>query len=128
MLKSILKKTYLSFNKIKIIHSIPGRIRLFIPFLNKIPKEFRKYESYTISILKLKKGINTVNFSYPTSKILIEYDRNSLTESDIVNWLNEIWKIIIDNEKIYKGMPLNKIEYNMDSFYKTLKNELEVKR
>ncbi|MDY4010048.1 MAG: cation transporter [Fusobacterium gastrosuis] len=125
MLKDILKKTYLMFNKVKVLHSIPGRIRLFIPSLDQLPEQMKKYEDYTTAILKLKDGIKRIEYSYLTSKILIEYDKEKLAEKDIVDWLNKIWKIIVDNEHIYQGMTVNQIEDNIKKFYLMLKERLE---
>lgn len=125
MLKDILKKTYLMFNKVKVLHSIPGRIRLFIPSLDQVPEQMKKYEDYTTAILKLKDGIKKIEYSYLTSKILIEYDKEKLVEKDIVDWLNKIWKIIVDNEHIYQGMTVNQIEDNIKKFYLMLKERLE---
>lgn len=125
MLKNILKKTYLMFNKVKVLHSIPGRIRLFIPSLDQVPEQMKKYEDYTTAILKLKDGIKKIEYSYLTSKILIEYDKEKLAEKDIVDWLNKIWKIIVDNEHIYQGMTVNQIEDNIKKFYLMLKERLE---
>ncbi|MCI7223233.1 HMA2 domain-containing protein [Fusobacterium sp.] len=125
MLKDILKKTYLMFNKVKVLHSIPGRIRLFIPSLDQVPEQMKKYEDYTTAILKLKDGIKRIEYSYLTSKILIEYDKEKLVEKDIVDWLNKIWKIIVDNEHIYQGMTVNQIEDNIKKFYLMLKERLE---
>ncbi|MDD7392338.1 MAG: cation transporter [Fusobacterium gastrosuis] len=125
MLKDILKKTYLMFNKVKVLHSIPGRIRLFIPSLDQVPEQMKKYEDYTTAILKLKDGIKKIEYSYLTSKILIEYDKEKLAEKDIVDWLNKIWKIIVDNEHIYQDMTVNQIEDNIKKFYLMLKERLE---
>lgn len=41
MFKNILKQTYLMFNKVKVVHSIPGRIRLLIPSLDKFPEQMK---------------------------------------------------------------------------------------
>lgn len=125
MLKNLLKKTYLMFNKVKVVHSIPGRIRLFIPSLDQFPEQMKKYENYITAIIKLKAGINNIEYSYTTSKILVEYDKTKLKEADIVNWLNKIWKIIVDNEDVYQGMSMDKVEKNVKKFYEMLKNELE---
>ena len=54
MIEKLLKNTYLMFHKVKVIHSIPGRIRVFVPFLNEIPENFKKYEDYVKDIIKLK--------------------------------------------------------------------------
>jgi len=125
MFKNILKKTYLMFNKVKVVHSIPGRIRLFIPSLDKFPEQMKKYEHYITAIIKLKDNIKSVEYSYLTSKILIEYDKMKLKEQDIVEWLNKIWKIIVDNENVYQGMSVDDVEKNVKKFYEMLKSELE---
>ncbi|WP_427171240.1 cation transporter [Fusobacterium nucleatum] len=125
MFKNILKKTYLIFNKVKVVHSIPGRIRLLIPSLDKFPEQMKKHEHYITSIIKLKNGIKSIDYSYLTSKVLIEYDKEKLKEHDIVDWLNKIWKIIVDNENIYQGMSVDDVEKNIKRFYEMLKSELE---
>lgn len=125
MLKNILKNTYLLFNKVKVIHSIPGRLRLLIPSLDKAPEQIKKYENYITSIIKLKDGIKNIEYSYLTSKILIEYDKTILNEKEIVEWLNKIWKIIVDNEDVYYGMTVLEIEKNVTKFYKMLQKELK---
>ena len=125
MLKNILKQTYLMFNKVKVVHSIPGRIRLLIPSLDKFPEQMKKHEHYITTIIKLKNGIKSVEFSYLTSKILIEYDKMKLKEQDIVDWLNKIWKIIVDNEDVYQGMSVDDVDKNVKRFFEMLKSELE---
>ena len=125
MLKNILKQTYLMFNKVKVVHSIPGRIRLLIPSLDKFPEQMKKHEHYITTIIKLKNGIKSVEFSYLTSKILIEYDKMKLKEQDIVDWLNKIWKIIVDNEDVYQGMSVDDVDKNVKRFFEMLKGELE---
>ena len=125
MFKNILKKTYLMFNKVKVVHSIPGRIRLLIPSLDKFPEQMKKHEHYITTIIKLKNGIKSVEFSYLTSKILIEYDKTKLNEQNIVDWLNKIWKIIVDNEDVYQGMSVDDVDKNVKRFFEMLKGELE---
>ena len=125
MLKNILKKTYLIFNKIKVVHSMPGRIRLLIPSLDKFPEQMKKHEHYITAIIKLKDGIKSVEYSYLTSKVLIEYDKAKLKEQDIVDWLNKIWKIIVDNEDVYQGMSVDDVDKNVKRFFEMLKSELE---
>lgn len=125
MIEKLLKNTYLMFHKVKVIHSIPGRIRVFVPFLSDIPENFKKYEDYVKDVIKLKKGINLVEYSYLTNKILIEYDKNKLNEKEIINWINKISNIIIDNDHLYKDMTVEEIEKNIKNFYIILKEKLE---
>ena len=125
MFKNILKKTYLMFNKVKVVHSISGRIRLLILSFDKFPEQMKKHEHYITAIIKLKNGIKSVEYSYLTSKILIEYDKMKLKEQDIVDWLNKIWKIIVDNEDVYQGMSVDDVDKNVKRFFEMLKSELE---
>ncbi len=51
-----------------------------------------------------------------------------MKEQDIVNWLNKIWKIIVDNEDVYHGMSVDEVEKNVKRFYEMLKGELEASK
>ena len=124
-MNKILKSAFLYFNKIKVVHSIPGRLRLQIPGLNKVPDNMKKYEKYTTNIIKLQDGINDISYSYITGKILITYDINKTNEKKIVEWLNVVWKKIVDNEAVYKDMTADEIENNSEKFYTMLYDELK---
>jgi len=51
MLENFFRTTYLMFNQIKVVHSIPGRLRLFVPNLSKVPEELKKYSPTLSSVL-----------------------------------------------------------------------------
>ena len=118
MLKNFLKTTYLMFHQLKIVHSIPGRLRLFIP------EEMRKHEHYTTDLILSKEGIQSIEYSYLTNKVLIHYDEKVIQDKEIVSWLNAVWKIIVDHSDLYEKMTLREIEKNLDRFYELLKKEL----
>lgn len=124
MLKNFLKTTYLMFHQLKIVHSIPGRLRLFVPGLSKIPEEMRKHEHYTTDLILSKEGIQSIEYSYLTNKVLIHYDEKVIQDKEIVSWLNAVWKIIVDRSDLYEKMTLREIEKNLDRFYELLKKEL----
>lgn len=124
MLKNFLKTTYLMFHQVKIVHSIPGRLRLFVPGLSNIPEEMRKHEHYTTDLILSKEGIQSIEYSYLTNKVLIHYDEKVIQDKEIVSWLNAVWKIIVDHSDLYEKMTLREIEKNLDRFYELLKKEL----
>ncbi|HEY4532590.1 MAG TPA: cation transporter [Fusobacterium sp.] len=124
MLKKFLKTTYFMFHQLKIVHSIPGRLRLFVPGLSGIPEEMRKHEHYTTDLILSKEGIQSVQYSYLTNKVLIHYDEKIIQDKEIVSWLNTVWKIIVDHSDLYESMTLGEIEKNLDKFYDLLKKEL----
>ncbi len=124
-MNGLLKTAFLYFNKIKVVHSIPGRLRLQIPGLDKVPEDMKKYEHYTTSIIKLENGIEEITYSYVTSKVLVKYNPQLTNEKKIVEWLNFVWKKIVDNEDVYKNMSVKEIEENLDKFYEILYKELK---
>ena len=124
-MNTLLKTAFFYFNKIKVIHSIPVRIRLAVPGLNNVPENMRKYEHYTTSLIKIEKGIKDVSYSYVTGKVLLIYDTNETNEKKILDWINFIWKKVIDNEDIYNKMQPEEIEKNLDKLYEMLCKELK---
>ena len=121
MLENFFKATYLMFNQIKVVHSIPGRLRLFVPNLSKIPEELKKYDEEVKKIILLKKGIKSVEYSYITNKILIYYNINLISEKEILEWINKIWKTIIEHSELYENKSLQEIEDNLEVFYNLIK-------
>ena len=124
-MNNIMKSAYMFFNKIKVVHSIPGRLRLSIPGLNQVPEDLRKYDSYTTEVIKMEPGIKEVSYSYITGKMLILYDSAQIDEKKIVEWLNEIWKKVVDNQSLYENMTQEEIEKNADNFYQILRSQLK---
>ena len=122
MIKKILKKTYHLFNQVRVIHSIPGRLRLLVPNLSSIPEMLRKkYEDRVTELILSKKGIKSIEYSYRTDKVLIYYDINCISAEKILNWLNKISELIIEHSEFYENKSLKEIEDNLDILYKILK-------
>ncbi len=124
-MNTLLKTAFFYFNKIKVVHSIPGRIRLSVPGLSNVPENMRKYEHYTSSLIKMEKGIKDISYSYVTGKVLLTYDKDVTDEKKILDWINFIWKKVIDNEDVYNKMQPEEIEKNLDKLYEMLCKELK---
>ena len=122
MLKKLLKKTYHLFNQVRVVHSIPGRLRLLIPNLSDIPETLRKkYEDRVTELILSKKGIKSIEYSYRTNKVLIYYDIKYISADKILNWLNRISELIIEHSEFYENKSLEEIENDIDILYKILK-------
>ena len=121
MLENFFRTTYLMFNQIKIVHSIPGRLRLFVPNLSKVPEELKKYDNEVKKLILSKKGIKSVEYSYITNKILLYYDPNLISEKEILEWMNKVWKTVINHPELYENKSLKEIEDNLEIFYDLIK-------
>ena len=121
MLENFFRTTYLMFNQIKVVHSIPGRLRLFVPNLSKVPEELKKYDSEVKKLILSKKGIKSVEYSYITNKILLYYDPNLISEKEILEWMNKVWKTVVNHSELYENKSLKEIEDNLEIFYDLIK-------
>ena len=121
MLENFFRTTYLMFNQIKVVHSIPGRLRLFVPNLSKVPEELKKYDNEVKKLILSKKGIKSVEYSYITNKILLYYDPNLISEKEILEWMNKVWKTVINHPELYENKSLKEIENNLEIFYDLIK-------
>ena len=116
MLENLFKATYLMFNQIKVVHSIPGRLRLSVPNLSKIPEELKKYDYRVTELILSKKGIKSIEYSYVTNKILLYYDVKLISEKQILDWLNKVWKTMINHSELYENKSLKEIGKNSSTF------------
>lgn len=121
MLENFFRTTYLIFNQIKVVHSIPGRLRLFVPNLSNVPEELKKYDDEVKKFILSKKGIKSIEYSYITNKILLYYDPNLISEKEILEWMNKVWKTVINHPELYQNKSLKKIEDNLEVFYDLIK-------
>ena len=121
MLENLFKATYLMFNQIKVIHSIPGRLRLSVSNLSEIPKELKKYDYRVTELILSKKGIKSIEYSYITNKILLYYDVKLTSEKEILDWLNKVWKTVVKHSELYENKSLKEIENNLNTFYNIIK-------
>lgn len=69
--------------KFKIIHSIPGRLRIHVPSAKKIP-EIWYFENKHFELFRCIPGILNIDFNYLTSNALIKYDPKRTNENDII--------------------------------------------
>lgn len=120
-MKSLLKSTFLYFNKVKVVHSLPGRLRLSVPGLNQVPEEFKKFEVNLTKLIKLAGGINEVEYSYLTHKVLLKYDPKKITEKEILSWIDLVWKEVVKRESIIDE---NNIEVQLPEIYEDIKRTL----
>ncbi len=78
--------------RVKVVHSIPGRLRLHVPFAKKIPSEWRIDDVY-FDVFKCIHGVTEFEFNYITSNALVKYDPNITDEKHIIDNLKAMTKL-----------------------------------
>ncbi len=70
-------------NRVTVVHSLPGRVRLHVPALALIPED-GPVDEYTAVTVAALPGITSVRVSRVTATALIEYE-DPITEAQIVD-------------------------------------------
>ena len=119
-------KTYIikNFTKFKVVHSIPGRIRLKINNASKIPKEAAMYDKYVIEGIKILDGIDNIEFNYMTGSVLITYNPNKLSEEIVIKWINHVLNIVLENINFIQEFGEDNIDYVVSTLEKKVKETL----
>ena len=81
----------------------------------------KKYDYRVTELILSKKGIKSIEYSYITNKILLYYDVKLTSEKEILDWLNKVWKTVVNHSELYENKSLNEIENNLDTFYNIIK-------
>ncbi len=62
--------------RIKVLHSIEGRVRIKLPDLDKIPENNKIHEEDVMKAVKMLNGIKDVSINYVIGTCIINYDSN----------------------------------------------------
>lgn len=117
----MLKKIIVSkLMKIKVAHSIPGRIRFKVASLKDIPDEYMIYEKYLHQALKKLDGVENVDVNKMTGSILINYDIKRTYEEKILNWIDIIKEIGLKNIDLIEKYGESNTEYVVDTIEQQL--------
>ena len=74
----------------RIAHRLPGRIRIHIPVLEKLPEDWWIFLKPSAEIIRMGKGINTAGIQPITGSVLIDYDPKEMDEAGILKWLETL--------------------------------------
>ena len=83
-----------SYYKIK--HRIPGRVRLYIPALEKLPNDWHSLANIVQDLITLKRGIKNARIAPLSGTIVLHYNPDSISERDVLNWLEFVAMRFVD--------------------------------
>lgn len=110
-----------SLSKVKVVHSLPGRLRLKIPYLSGVPMEYRKYDKEIYHAVKILNGIQDLSINYIVGTVLITYDTDVLYEKKVICWIRKVIQVCLNNTKLFKQY----FESNFQYVIKTIEQQLK---
>ena len=79
--------------KPRVVHRLPGRMRVHIPALRQISIDFQKVVDVLLTKFSFPVGINVVTINFITGNLLILYESNRIQEKAVLEWLNDLSEI-----------------------------------
>ena len=113
------------FIKFKVVHSIPGRLRLKVNNASKIPQEAKEYDKYVVQGLKMLDGIKDLEFNYITGSVVITYGTKKKNKEKIVKWINKVIDIVLGDFKLIEENGQDNLEFVIDTLEQKLNEAIK---
>lgn len=78
----------------RVAHSLPGRLRLRIPALKRIPQDDKQAEALLARLFGVADGVKNVEMEQRTGSVVVEYDENTTTAEDINAYLGGVMSLL----------------------------------
>ncbi len=90
----------------KVVHRLPGRLRIHVPALEKIPASRKDLIEFVEAAIEVPEQIQSVTTNAATGNVLITYDKTSTTEDAVVRFLEGIAKLLFKNRDLLEKASL----------------------
>ena len=93
----------------QIVHQTPGRLRVHLPLLKKVPGHYHRDTAGFIAMASLIPGIHETSASPVTGNVLIRFDHQRFTVGDIMNAFSVLNQLAIRNSPGKSASPAQRI-------------------
>jgi len=107
--------------KIKVLHTLPGRLRVHIPLLQNVTNDLAPAYETIEELLFTIPGINSVSPNYISGNILIKYQQDIINTPTILSCIKVIWNTMVTNRRYFNEIT----EENADIITKKLINYIK---
>lgn len=83
--------------KIKVLHRLPGRLRLEISALRKVPADKQPFAQELLEQMILPAGITSIEPSFISGSVLLKYDPGAMTERQVLITIGEVLNALVDH-------------------------------
>ena len=109
----------------RVVHRIPGRLRLHIPALKKVESDFQEVSDTLISDFHLPAGIKLARINYISGNIVINYNPDITNERHVLVWILDVKKIFETTFLQFEKMDEERIQnsvFKLKEFLKSVSN------
>ena len=95
-------------SRYKVVHQLPGRVRLSAPVLERLPLEWGHLVSEVVDVIKRGEGIDDVQITLTSGRALVLYDPGQTDLKRIEQWIKRLARMAHDE---FKGKKPESLEH-----------------
>ena len=105
----------------RVVHSLPGRLRVHIPALTHLPEDMKPLAEKFQKIVEVSSTIDKASLNLKSGNILICYCHKKVKEDEVVGFLSRTLQLFLDNKDKFTGQvrDLDKVVTKLCSYLKT---------
>jgi hypothetical protein len=106
----------------KVIHRVPGRLRVSVPAIRHIPAQFNGMANRLIDNVRFANGIKTVDLNFISGNVLIQYHVNQTDEASVMRWLNDLYVFLVNIQERIAKLPESEKQKAVSQVFGYLEN------
>ena len=91
----------------RVVHRLPGRLRLAIPALRRVPESARASVLGHLGAAALPGGVSRIEVNLISASVLVNYEPTQCTEEAVLAWVRSIAESICHTVKDLSRLPEN---------------------
>jgi len=101
---SIKDRSIRYFLRSRIVHRLPGRLRIHLPLLKRLPRENSGAVAIVARLLSLPDGISEVAPCLETGNVVIRYNAALHTDDDVLRYLHALTQLCVTNRDLLESL------------------------
>ena len=108
----------------RVLHALPGRLRIHLPLLKRLPIENGGAVQFVARVLSVPTGITEVAPCLVTGNVLVNYDAERLTADDVLRYLRSATQLCLSNRDRLEGLTAGRLQEVEERLCKWLSGQL----
>lgn len=119
-----LKKSWIKMQlRPRVIHRLPGRLRIHVPALKKVNPSFHDIANILLKGFQLPGSFEFIKVNYISANLLIVYDAKGISESKVLDWVFDVRNLIEEIIVKFSEVEEDKIQSSENKLYDFFKTE-----
>lgn len=93
----------------KVVHGLPGRLRVHIPFVSRIDPTRRDLSGLVSRLLTVPEGIESAEVAPATGNVLVLYDVGKLSQDEVFGFIKGLAELFLKNRDRLADLPPERI-------------------